>query len=202
MRYAHNTKPPKVEAAASTDQSRPVLAAVYLDAERAELQVTDSYIAARVPVEVGADEVSGFITPEAVKLSRKRDAGGIRVNGSVQVMPYGWDGDAEVEPLVTFPREDRGQVPNYEQLWPVNPPVFRVGLNAGFLKRLADALGAEDGAVEIAFPAFAGPDGTLSTEPNPLRPMVVRPLKGATEREHIPGAVDRAEGLIMPVRLP
>lgn len=201
MRYAHNRKPPKVEAAASSDQTRPALSAAWFDSIRAELQVTDSYIAARVPVAVEADEESGFVQVEALKASRKRDAGGLHINEAVEVMPACWDGDAAIAPIVSFPREDRGQFPNLEQLWPAGEPAFVVGVNAGFLKRLADALGADDGVVELRFQPRRTSEGNAMSEPDPLRPIVVRPKNGADSREASSGGLERAEGLLMPVRV-
>lgn len=201
MKYAYHTKPPKVEAAASTDQSRPALASVWFDVDRAELQATDSYIAARIPVEVGLGEVSGFVQPAALKASRKRDASGLHINGAVDVMPAGWDGDGDIAPLVSFPREDRGQFPKIDQLWPTGDYVFTVGINAKFLARLADALGAEDGAVTLRFQAGTDKDGKPLGDPNPLRPILVTPNRGSTDREAPPLGIGRAEGLIMPVRV-
>lgn len=200
MRYSYHAKPPKLEAACSTDQSRPALASVYFDAERAELQASDSYIAARVPVEVGLGETTGFLPVEAVKASRKRDAGGMYCNGAAEVMPAYWNGDAEAPAVVSFPRPDAGQFPKLEQLWPTGEPAFTVGINAGFLKRLAEALGAEDTAVSLSFVSRKNDAGEPTGEPDPLRPIIVRPLRGTDSREAPFGGLERAEGLCMPIR--
>jgi hypothetical protein len=201
MRYAHNNKPPKVETAASADKTRPALTAVWYDTDTAELRATDSYIAVRVPVEVGTGEESGWVSPEALKASRKRDSGGLRCSGAVEVMPSYWDGDADGPALVTFAREDYGQAPKLPQLWPAHDGLFTVGLNAGFLKRLADALGAEDSVVTLTFQGTLEGSAEEPTKLNPLRPIIVRPNKGYTAREDMPGAVNRPEGLLMPVRV-
>lgn len=202
MRYSYNNRPPKVEQAASKDAARPVLAHIYFDAERGELQATDSYILARVPVEVGLDETSGFLPVDAVKASRKREAGGLHCNGSIDVMPAYWDNDSDSPALQSFPRLEVGQWPHVDQLWPAGEPVFSVGINAGFLKRLAEALGAEDTAVTLSFVGKRDADGNATSEPDALRPIIVSPHRGATERQEPALGVKRAEGLIMPVRLP
>lgn len=62
---------PNILKAASRDKSRPVLTCVYLDVDRAELQATDSYCLASVPVEVEEGDVSGLIAPEAIAALRE-----------------------------------------------------------------------------------------------------------------------------------
>lgn len=200
MRYTYHAKPPKLESACSTDQSRPALAAAYLDTDRAELQACTPYYAARVPVEVGLEETTGFVPVEALKASRKRDAGGMHCNGSADVMPAFWDGDSESSPVVSFPRPDAGQFPHLDQLWPTAPAAFRVGINAGFLLKLAQALGADDTTVVLEFqPTDPAADPELS-HPTALRPIKVIPINGTDAREAPALGLARAEGIIMPIR--
>jgi len=197
MRYSFNSKPPKVKAACSSDASRPVLTYAYLDAERAELQATDSYIAVRVPVELEPGDASGFVPCEALERSRKRDAGSLRLNGSADVMGEYQAADSPEPPLASFARPDLGQFPNLPALWPETPVSFRVGINAKFLLQVAEALGAEDTAVTLEFHGY-GPDGHT---PNPLRAIVVQPHRGTTGREDPVLGIKQAEGLLMPIRV-
>ena len=200
MRYTFTSKPAKVSAAAGRDWSRPALTHVYFDAEAGELRATDSYIAVRMPVSPDYGDTSGWVSTDALERSRKADAGGLGLNGAA--VAYGPAGDTEpVEPddisrrgVASFPRPDVGTPANLEQLWPQDRDGFTVGINAGFLKRLADALGAKDGVVELTFQA------DNQDRPNPLRAILVRTRDHSTERADGCKGLAAPEGLIMPVR--
>lgn len=201
MRYTFTKRPPKVVAAASKDDTRPALCRVWFDADAGELRVTDSYIAARVPVSPDAGDTSGWLEPETLERSRKRDAGAIACNGSAIVYeaPYG-DAEPDAEYIdrmarARYARPEGIDPPKLEQLWPVDRHGFTVGINAGFLKRLADALGAEDSVVELTF--TDGPDG----RPNPLRAILVRTKDHNENRGDGLRGVPAPEGLLMPVRV-
>lgn len=201
MRYTFTTKPPKVAAAASKDESRPALTAAWLDTEAGELRATDSYIAVRMPVAVDTADVDGWVTADTLERSRKRDGGGIYCNGYATVYTKPYDGgeptadSSDRLTVATYPRPDLGTPPNLPQLWPTADDGFTVGINAGFLKRLADALGATDGVVHLTFTADdAG-------APNPLRAIRVRTPGAAVDRDDGRSGLSRPEGLIMPVRV-
>lgn len=201
MRYTFTSKPAKVSAAASRDYSRPALTYVHFDADRGELRATDSYIAVRMPVTPDPGDVSGWISPDALERSRKRDAGAITANGASLVYQAP-TGNGEPSPewidrtaVATFPRPEHGTPPNLEQLWPEDRDGFTVGINAGFLKRLADALGAKDSVVHLTFQEDS------SARPNPLRAILVRTAdRGDTRPDGCTGLA-HPEGLIMPVRV-
>lgn len=201
MRYTFTKRPAKVAAAASRDAARPALEHVYFDADAGELRATDSYIAARMPVSPDHGDSSGWVTVEALERSRKRDAGGLALNGSatVYLAPPGLE---PVEPEVvaartvaSYPRNYDGTPPKLAELWPEDRDGFTVGINAGFLKRLADALGAEDSVVHLTFAE------DQHGRPNPLRAILVRTKDRATERGDGCSGLAAPEGLIMPVRV-
>lgn len=200
MRYTFTKKPAKVAAAASRDESRPKLTAAWLDTAAGELRATDSYIAVRMPVEIDAGDTDGWITADALERSRKRDGGGIAANGAAAVYDAPAGGETyspagiEQATVASFPRPDLGTPPKLEQLWPEDRDGFTVGLNAGFLKRLADALGSADGVVHLTFAA------DNQDRPNPLRAILVRVPGSSGERGDGRTGLAAPEGLIMPVR--
>jgi len=199
MRYTFTPKPPKVAAATSTNASRPALTGAWLDTEAGELRATDSYIAVRMPVSIDSGDADGWVTADTLERSRKRDGGGIACNGSASVytLPYGGEEPSveatEALTVGTFPRPNLGQNPNLPSLWPVERDGFTVGINAGFLKRLAEALGAKDDVVHLTFQQ--GDDYGS----NPLRAILVTTPDGSTERGDGRTGLAHPEGLIMPV---
>lgn len=201
MRYTFTSEPAKVSAAAAKDPSRPALCQAWFDADAGELRATDSYIAVRMPVSPDPGDTSGWLDVETLERSRKRDGGGIACNGSAVVYDTcgvaGMREPDEVERLkvATYDRPDVGTPPNLEQLWPEDRHGFTVGLNAGFLKRLADALGSTDGRVELTFQEDS------QGRPNPLRAILVRTSSRETERADGCSGLAAPEGLIMPVRV-
>jgi len=201
MRYTFTSRPPKVAAAASKDQSRPALTGAWLDTAAGELRATDSYIAVRMPVEIDAGDADGWITADTLERSRKRDGGGIAANGSATVytVPAG-GGEPAPEAfdrltVATFPRPNLGTPPNLPRLWPADDSGFTVGINAGFLKRAADAIGSSDGVVYLTFQSDA------EGRPNPLRPIIVRAPGAARERTDGRSGFGRPEAIVMPVRV-
>jgi hypothetical protein len=185
MKFSYTRGLPKITAACSTDKSRPVMCDLHLDAELGELQATDSFIAARIPVELEKGDTSGPIAAKEIVAARKAKAESLKT------------------PKRPKAKKDQPPAyPNLAQLWPtgkeVGTPAFRVGLNASLLAKLAEAIGTRDGQVELLFPGF-GKD----TGPNPHRPIFVRASHAPDEvREDGPdGSVSAPEGLIMPIRL-
>lgn len=200
MRYTFTKRPAKVAAAASKDESRPALTGAWLDTAAGELRATDSYIAVRMPVEIDTGDTDGWLSADTLARSCKRDGGGIAANGSAAVytVPAGCGApspnDIDALTVASFPRPDLGTAPNLPQLWPVERDGFTVGLNAGFLKRLADALGADDSVVRLTF------QQDEAGRPNPLRPIIVTTGKSSPDRYDGRTGVAAPEGLIMPVR--
>lgn len=201
MRYTFTAKAPKVSAATSSDDTRPALTCAYYDPAAGELHATDSYIAVRMPVSPDPGDTEGWISTDALERSRKRDAGAISSNGANNVytalmndQPADYDA-VERLTVASYPRPDAGTPPKLEQLWPEDRDGFTVGLNAGFLKRLADALGSSDGVVHLTFAEDS------QGRPNPLRAILVRTSSGQVQRLDGCTGVTAPEGLIMPVRV-
>lgn len=177
------------ELVASKDASRPVLTKVHLNTEASRVEVNDSYMLARFPVELDEDDTSGPIPLDALKASRKapnRHGGDvhIRANSHVNVT------QDDAPPYFTVPRGPADyQFPNIDALIPDNLATFSIGLNAEKLHKLAKAMGVgpNDG-IELRF--TADNDGN----PSPLRPILVRPLR-------FRGDENNPDGLLMPIRL-
>lgn len=201
MRYTFTSKPAKVAAAASKDEARPALTGAWLDTEAGELRATDSYIAVRMPVSIDAGDADGWLTADALERSRKRDGGGIAACGRADVFTLvnGVDEPGteyvEAHTVASYPRPNLGTPPNLPQLWPVDDSGFTVGINAGFLKRAADAVGSSDGVVYLTF------QKDEAGNPNPLRPIIVRTPGAALERPDGRHGLARPEAIVMPVRV-
>lgn len=188
MRFLSETaKLLQPELAASKDAARPVLQWVYLDAEKSEVRVTDSYRAVRYPVELDPGDTSGPIPVEALKASRKPPlkslSTSIRCNGNVEVR-HGFGADAS-EPYLTIPRDQTpGTFPNIDQLEWDNSGGTEFALNAKLLYDLARAMGSE--TVRIR----------LHADSPQLKPFAVTPMetRGGTE------ATD-PKAIMMPIRI-
>jgi len=160
----------KIEKAVSTDPTRETLQNVFVSKRHA--MATDGKILAIVPVQFEKDDESGVITVEALKHARKVSGKGLDsvrlgLNGA-QILPDG----------TVMKRPDDRKPPRVFHLLrrAYQGKYYRIGINAGFLKDLADALGSEDLVLECGQPTEA---------------ILVRPVR------HEEGTV----GLIMPIRL-
>lgn len=160
----------KIEKAVSTDPTRENLQNVFIS--RRHAMATDGKILAIVPVTCEKDDEAGSLTPEALKLARKVSGKGldsvcIGLNGA-QILPDGtvMQRPSDHKPPRIFHLLRKAYQGKY----------YRIGINAGYLKDLADALGSEELVLECG---------------NPTEAVMVHPLK---QEE---GCV----GLIMPIRL-
>jgi len=189
MRFKSSKMQP--ELIASRDASRPVLSKVHLNVDASEVWVTDSYMAARFPVDLDDGDTPGPIPVDTLKASRKppdkRFATAILVNGDAQVVQgIPSDGDY-LAPYLTVPRESSEYTfPNLEQMFPDNVATFEIGLDAVRLAKLAKAMGSD--GVRIRFTAVGG-----TLEPAPLGPILVSPITGYGD--------DAPRALLMPIRL-
>lgn len=127
----------KIEKAASKDQSRPALCSAYLKirGEEAFLEATNSYIAARLPVDSTEDDTEGFIPLEAVLEARKIRAGEIQVTPEMVRVSMG-------KRAVEWERESYGKWPDFDSLIPEEGETT-IAFNVGQLADLAAALGTE-----------------------------------------------------------
>ena len=196
---------PKMTKAISRDPSRPVLTAAYLHlgkkvAKRRQgwLVGTDSYKLAALPVDFDEDEnpTAGPVSAEILKALEKAKIGSR------------WDGDKVVVDAVTYERpkaKDLGQPPKWEMLMPEEGTIsdFRVGLNAAFVKDIADALGSEQIVLEFIsgadLPLVDAGDGERYKIPANVRIIRVRPLRGRGGSGH--AVADGPVGLLMPIRV-
>lgn len=174
----------KIEKAVATEKSgRYVLQHVHLktdpDGSR-WLEATDSYKLVRVPAEQADDDADGLIPAAAFVEARK-----VRTGGSVSSTTDGAVSYTLKAGGTAATRLGEGQFPKSEQLFPVDEPVFTVGLNARYLLDIAEALGANLDNVVIAF----APDKGDPSKPSALRPMVVT------------GQQSEGKALLMPVRI-
>lgn len=197
MRFK-SSKKVQPELVAAKDASRPVLSLVHLNAEQSVVEVTDSYMLARFPVDLTPGDTTGPIPVDALKAYRKppnkhRDVE-IALNGTAEVRQIA--GDVTDDPYVTFPRESAEYTfPDCARLIPENLSDFEIGIDAGLLYKLAKAMGNE--RVRIRFtsaPVRPGVENPSVDQPGPsnMRPYVVRPID-ATD--------DDAIGILMPIRI-
>ena len=160
----------RIEKCVSTDPSRTNLQNIYVS--RRHAMATNGRILAICPVTLQEDDEIGSLTPEALKHARKVSAKGL------ETIHIGLNG-AQVFPDKTIMARPEGE----------NPPhtfrilkdaqsnrKYRIGINAVYLKDLADALGNEELILEVGDPNSA---------------ILVRPVHFES------GTV----GLIMPIRL-
>ena len=160
----------KIEKAVSTDSNRESLQNVFVSKRHA--LATDGRILAIVPVTTDGEDEPGWMSPDALKHARKVSGKGldnirIGLNG-VQILPDG----------TTMHRPEKHNPPGVFSLLRKahQGKSFKIGINAAYLKNLADSLGSEELVLSCNTPNEA---------------VLVRPLK--TD----PGAV----GLIMPIQL-
>jgi DNA polymerase III sliding clamp (beta) subunit (PCNA family) len=162
----------KILEAVSTDSTRYVLVAPYLDIEEKAVISTDGRILSRVPCEVESDDVTGHIAPTAFKEAVKR---------SVTDHVFLRCGEKEHQSVDgTIKRPDLGKFPDWKQVMPKAPEKeFKVKLDVFLLHRLAQALGAKkvkngakmgfitltfdaaDALTPVSITASNGPEGNL-----------------------------------------
>ena len=158
----------KIEKAVSTGSSRESLHNVFVSKRHA--LATDGRILAIVPVSTDGEDEPGWMSPDALKHARKVSGKGldsirIGLNGT-RILPDG----------TTMQRPEKNSPPRVFRLLrrAYKPRSFTIGINASYLKNLADSLGSEEIILSCNTPNEA---------------VLVRPLKSN------PGAV----GLIMPI---
>jgi DNA polymerase III sliding clamp (beta) subunit (PCNA family) len=140
----------KIEAVASTDASRPVLHAPYLEVKdgRGTLVATNGRSLVALPVEVTEHDVDGWVSIPAIVAGRKwagkRDTVEIACNGSC-TLP---DGVSFPRPLATPADAPADYIPsrfpNWRQVVPDKDrkTVLKVSFNPTLLMGLANALGS------------------------------------------------------------
>ncbi len=158
----------KIEKAVSTDSNRESLQNVFVSKRHA--LATDGRILAIVPVTTDGEDEPGWMSPDALKHARKVSGKGldsirIGLNGA-QILPDG----------TTMQRPEKHNPPRVFSLLRKahQGKYYKIGINAAYLKNLADSLGSEELVLMCGQPTEA---------------VLVKPIKGD------PGTV----GLIMPI---
>jgi hypothetical protein len=162
-----------VELVVSTDKTRPVLAAPYLEVQdgAGTMIATNGRSMAVIPVEIDPHDVSGWVSIPALvadrKLARKSEPVEIVCNGSCALS----DGSTFPRPLATPANapEDyiHSRFPNWRQVVPdaTKEPKLSILLDPSLLMELAKALGASEGV-------------RLEFSENPLDPVKITGVKG------------------------
>jgi len=106
----------------------------YLEGDK--IIATNGHALVVVPVVRAGTDTDGPVPIEAIKASRKRDAGGlIACNGGCDIeTPTG---------KMTFPRPENCQFPKWEKVMPTKAPEFTISFNAKLLHELAAAMGTD-----------------------------------------------------------
>jgi hypothetical protein len=166
-----------VEKVASQDATRAAITLPYLDidAERsAHIISTNGAAMVKLPVEITAEDVAGYVPTAALKegrkLAKKFDSVDLVCNGSAKLLNG-----------ATYPRESRETFPNWRQVWPKEEGKITLALDAALLYELAQAMGTE--GVVLTFDAD--------------KPISVR----ATATKACKPASFDAMGVIMPIRI-
>lgn len=180
-----------IEAACSTDSSRPVLTSVYVDTEAKMCVATDSYLLACVPytrIDSSAEERAAEddgpcrLVPGAAFAEARRAAKSSRLRGIF--LELGDDGVVVKRrgSTVTYPYAD-GVFPGWRNLVPApaGDPAARVGINPRLLLKVGTALGIGD--------------------MSPLALEIYHPMKAVLVR--VPSRDDTTApyGIVMPTRL-
>jgi len=168
------------QATASLSYGRTQLHHVYLDVEAGELQATSGHILARVPVEVEAGDVSGYILVQALHHARWPELRA-QAGGACQLLC------AEKEVTAAngrvYPRPDENRWPDVDRVTPDPAGMMSVCVNAQLLAALQSAIATQQ-AVVLRF----RPDGLGSIDPRaPIRV------------EAVEGDPSGGYGVIMPV---
>ena len=129
----------KIESAVNPKDKRDHLSEPYLDVENERLVATNGKILSAIKVEIDPDDVSGYISKDALEVARKiarkdrEDTIEIRANGSLELK----NGDKLNRPdLGTFPDID-----NILDMLETDPAkTIRLGINAKLLLDLAKSL--------------------------------------------------------------
>lgn len=174
----------KIEAIASNDQTRQVLTAPFLDVTegKGNLIATNGMGFVVVPVEVSENDVSGHVSIQALKASRKEK----NLEPSLECL----EKTIALQDGSNLPRVDLGEFPNWRQVIPnqEGKTLRRVALNAEMLFAIASAMGTKGVILEFDSGNFD------------QAPIKVIPTSSGKHNEEKPACCD-AFGVIMPIRL-
>lgn len=182
---------PKIEAAASTDDTRPVLCHPYLLVREGQgwLQATDAYQCVNLPVELDEGDVSGSIPPYVLQAARMHTHRSIEPRLHCEAERFRIptkDGD------IVYPRPHPhlGVYPDIHQIYSTKPDADRIefGINPGLFQKAARALGG----------TRLMPLRMSINVRDPMSPVI---LRAAYNNPYRPSDVNGSWALLMPVRL-
>lgn len=174
----------KIEAIASNDQTRCVITSPFLEVEngKGNLIATNGQGLVVVPVEVSENDVSGHVSIQALKASRKEKS----LEPSLECLEKA----IVLQNGSSLPRADLGNFPNWRQVVPdqEGKTLRRVALNAEMLFAIASSMGTKGVILEFDAGNFD------------QAPIKVIPTSCGKYNEENPACYD-AFGVIMPIRL-
>jgi len=174
----------KIEQIASNDQTRHVITAPFLEVEngKGNLIATNGQGLVVVPVELSKNDVSGHVSIQALKASRKEK----NLEPSLECL----EKTISLQDGSSLPRIDLGNFPNWRQVVPnqEGKTLRRVALNAEMLFAIASAMGTKGVILEFDAENFD------------QAPIQVIPTSSGKHNEEKPACHD-AFGVIMPIRL-
>lgn len=192
----------KPELCVSDDKNRYAIALPYL--RGSQLLATDGKKLVIIPIELSDGDTDGYISSEALKLSRKSKRSPSEVfcaeKALIPSIP-----DA---PTLVRPNQSNSTYPTVSAVDPtVNGEQYKayrptVAINARFLWELAQAMGTENVVLELAYDAPDPESGTLSKVDH-KKPLIIRPgLIGQLDTFRGPVGAPKAYGILMPHTLP
>jgi len=174
----------KIEAIASNDQTRHVITAPFLEVEndKGNLIATNGQGLVVVPVELSKNDVSGHVSIQALKASRKEK----NLEPSLECL----EKTIALQDGSSLPRIDLGEFPNWRQVIPnqEGKTLQRVALNAEMLFAIASAMGTKGVILEFDASNFD------------QAPIKIIPTSSGKHNEEKPACYD-AFGVIMPIRI-
>jgi len=174
----------KIEAIASNDQTRHVITAPFLEVEngKGNLIATNGQGLVIVPVELSKNDVSGHVSIQALKASRKEK----NLEPSLECL----EETIDLQDGSSFPRIVLGEFPNWRRVIPdqEGKTLRRVALNAEMLFAIASAMGTKGVVLEFDAGNFD------------QAPIKVIPTSSGKHNEEKPACYD-AFGVIMPIRM-
>lgn len=173
MQFPTNSKP---ESVVNKNDARTALLNCYVDTTgpQPHLVATDGHMLVAIPVIATTDE-QGYVSPVALKaarkLAKKNELAEIACNGSLGLT----DGTQYPRPT----QEEYGRFPQWQMVLPKpdRPTAVRIGVNAAYLKAIADALGQDEVILEIGAEGAVDPIVVLPMTRTDTRKAVLMPIK-------------------------
>lgn len=169
--------------AASTDATRPEMCGAFIDAEKRAIVVTNGSVMVTHPIPGDAPITPGFIGPILWKVAKAShpkgmmflDYGAALLNGVSIALPE------------AFP-----PFPHWQQVFPLDPPAYRITLSPVFIAAIADAIGYNQKS-GITFEFGADGHSPCILTHGDTR-SVLMPMRGEKECGILGGVIDKGAG--------